>query len=230
MYAHTHTHTHTMGIINGQAINHVHVIFNEINSQLIISRPSNSLGLGLGLGSNNSFILIINYSSDSYFNSNLEIKSLINTHNLCTWKCGLLELLRLDCSIVIVKFSFITDIFIGFEQQRYTVFEADAYGDLTSIPVITANGLGSEFQFDVMVQILDDSAEVGKDFQAMPRNTIQFLANEQSIDVTLEILQDDSPEGEEQFFIELTTSGAPRVMIGGGLFGRTTVVIKDDDG
>ena len=120
--------------------------------------------------------------------------------------------------------------FIGFEQQRYTVFEADAYGDLTLIPVITANGHEPELQFDVMVQILDGSAEVGKDYQAMPRTTIPFLANEQSIDVPLIILQDDSPEGEEQFFIELSTSGAPRVMIGGGLFGRTTIVIKDDDG
>ena len=120
--------------------------------------------------------------------------------------------------------------FIGFEQQMYTVFEADAYGDLTLIPVITANGHKPELQFDVMVQILDGSAEVGKDYQAMPRTTIPFLANEQSIGVPLIILQDDTPEGEEWFFIELTTSRAPRVMIGGGLFGRTTVVIKDDDG
>ena len=120
--------------------------------------------------------------------------------------------------------------FIGFEQERYTVCEADAYGDLTLIPVITANGQESELQFDVMVQILDGSAEVGKDYQAMPRSTIRFLANEQSIDVPLVIYQDDTREGEEQFFIELTTSGAPHVMIGGGLFGRTTVVIKDDDG
>ena len=135
------------------------------------------------------------------------------------------RLLYCDCYV-----SFIAVTFIGFEQQRYTVFEADAFGDLTLIPVIIANGLESELQFDVMIQILDDSAEVGKDYQAMARNTIRFLANEQSIDVPLVILQDDIPEGEEQFFIELTTSGAPRVMIGGGLFGRTTVVIIDDDG
>ena len=82
-----------------------------------------------------------------------------------------------------------------------------------------------------MVQILDDSAEVGSDYQAMPMSTIQFLANEQSTDATLIIFQDDSPEGEEQFFIELTTSGdVPHVMIGGGLFGRATTVIIDDDG
>ena len=101
---------------------------------------------------------------------------------------------------------------------------------MTLIPVIKAKCQQPELQFDVMVQILDGSAEVGKDYQAMPRSTIQFLANEQSINVPLVIYQDDTREGEEQFFIELTTSGAPRVMIGGGLFGRTTVVIIDDDG
>ena len=125
-------------------------------------------------------------------------------------------------------FSFITDIFIGFGQQRYTVFEADATGGLTSIPVIKANHL--QLQFDVIVQISDGSAEEGSDYQAMPRSTIRFLANELSIDITFVLLQDAIPEDKEEFFIELTTSGAPRVMIGGGLFGRVTVVIIDDDG
>ena len=125
-----------------------------------------------------------------------------------------------------------SDIFIGFEQQRYTVFEADAYGDSTLIPVFTANGQEPEIQFNVISQILDGSAEEGSDYDAMRRITWPFLANEQSIDIEFVLLGDDIPEDEEEFTIELelTTSGAPRVMIGGGLFGRTTVVIIDDDG
>ena len=131
--------------------------------------------------------------------------------------------------IVIVMFSFVTDIFIGFEQQRYTVFEADAYGDLTSIPVIKANE--SELQINVIAQISDDSAEEGSDYQAMPKIFIPFSANEQSIDILFVLLGDDIPEDDEEFTIELTTSGdAPHVMIGGGLFGRATIVIIDDDG
>ena len=127
-------------------------------------------------------------------------------------------------------FSFVADIFIGFEQQRYTVFEADAYGDSTLIPVSKANE--TELQFNVISQMLDGSAEEGSDYDAMRRITWPFLANEQSIDIEFVLLGDDIPEDEEEFTIELelSTFGAPRVMIGGGLFGRTTVVIIDDDG
>ena len=127
--------------------------------------------------------------------------------------------------------SFVTVIFIGFEQQRYTVFEADADGTLTLIPVLKANNQESELQFLLVAQISDRTTQIGSDYLAVTRSFITFSANQQFINVQSELLPDVIPEDEEEFTIELTTSGdAPRIMIGGSLFGRTTVVIIDDDG
>ena len=130
-------------------------------------------------------------------------------------------------------FSFIIDIFIGFEQERYTVFEADAIGDLTSIPIIKVNNQQSELQFFVSVLCLGDTAERGIDFTTAPSSSIiayYFPADVQLIRFQFVLLGDRLPEDEERFSIELTAFDAPRVMIGGGLFSRAHVVIIDDDG
>ena len=130
-------------------------------------------------------------------------------------------------------FSFITAITIGFEQERYTVSEEfDAFDDLIPIPIIKGNNLQSELEFAVISQFIDGTATRLTDFLASSRVSNPFLPTEQSIPVQFDLLQDRLPENNEEFTIELTTSGAPRVMIGqdGGPFSRTTVVIIDDDG
>ena len=145
---------------------------------------------------------------------------------------------RSNYCVVIVMFSFITAIPIGFEQERYTVFEAfNATGGQILIPVIKGNNLESELEFDVIGQFIDGSAqrEIGAgtgDFIAIqPRVTLLFPTDEQFIEVGFILIQDRLPEDAEDFSIELTTSGAPRVEIGsGGLFGRATIVIIDNDG
>ena len=136
-------------------------------------------------------------------------------------------------------FSFITAIPIGFEQERYTVSEAnDTIGDPILIPIIRGNNLQSELEFDVISQFIDGTATrltgvTGGDYQTIEaRVVIPFLPIEQSIELQFLLLQDRLPEPNEDFTIELTTSGAPRVVVGqpGGPFARTTVVIIDDDG
>ena len=130
-------------------------------------------------------------------------------------------------------FSFITAIPIGFEQERYTVSEAnDTLGDLIPIPIIKGNNLQSELEFEVIAQFIDDTATRLTDYLVVARIVIPFLPNDQSIQVQFLLLQDRLPEPNEEFTIELTTSGAPRVVVGqdGGPFARTTVVIIDDDG
>ena len=136
-------------------------------------------------------------------------------------------------------FSFITAIPIGFEQEQYTVFEEfNATGDLIPIPIIKGNNLQSELRFDVIAQFIDGTATrlidvTGGDYQTIEaRVVIPFLPNDQSIQVQFLLLQDRLPEPNEDFTIELTTSGAPRVVVGqdGGPFARTTVVIVDDGG
>ena len=136
-------------------------------------------------------------------------------------------------------FSFITAIPIGFEQERYTVSEEfDALGDLIPIPIIKGNNLQSELEFAVISQFVDGTATrrtgvTGGDYQTSEARIVNpFLPIEQFIQVQFELLQDLLPELNEEFTIELTTSGAPRVLTGqeGGPFARTTVVIVDDDG
>ena len=139
---------------------------------------------------------------------------------------------------MIVIFSFITVIPIGFVQERYTVFEAlNATGEMIQIPVIKRNNLQSELNFSVIAQFIDGSAQRGvgnttRDFITVaPRVTRLFLPGEQLIDFGFLLNQDRLPEDMEDFSIELTTSGAPRVEIdSSSLFGRATVVIRDDDG
>ena len=140
--------------------------------------------------------------------------------------------------MIVTYVSFITGITIGFEQERYTVFEAfNATGDLIPIPIIKGTNQQSELEFDVISQFIDGTATrltgvTGGDYLANARVVLPFLPNQQSIELRFELLQDRLPEPNEDFTIELTTSGAPRVVVGqdGGLFARTTVVIVDDDG
>ena len=133
--------------------------------------------------------------------------------------------------------SFITAIPIGFEQERYTVFEAfDATGEPILIPVIKGHNLQSELQFDVVAHFIDGTAQQGTGtttgdyFTGLRRILIPFPANDQRIAFTFELIQDRLPEDAEDFSIELS-SGGPRVVVGqaGGPFSRTTVVIIDDD-
>ena len=134
--------------------------------------------------------------------------------------------------------SFITAIPIGFAQERYTVSEAlNATGELIPIPIIKGNNLQSELQFDVISEFRDDTATrltgFSGDYLVNARVVvIPFLPIEQFIQVEFVLLQDRLPEPNEEFSIELTTSGAPRVNIGqlGGPFSRSTVMIIDDDG
>ena len=67
---------------------------------------------------------------------------------------------------------------------------------------------------------------------AVPRITLPFFPNEQLISVGFILVIDELAEPEEEFFIELTSSGLPRVVIGqgDGPFGRTSVVIMDAAG
>ena len=136
-------------------------------------------------------------------------------------------------------FSFITAIPIGFEQERYTVSEAlDGTGELIPIPVIKGNNLQSELRFDVIAQFIDGTATretgdtIGDYIIPVPRETRLFPAAAESISYDFVVINDRLPEPNEEFSIALTTSGAPRVMIGqdGGPFNRATVVIIDDDG
>ena len=134
--------------------------------------------------------------------------------------------------------SFITAISIGFEQERYTVFEAfDATGELIPIPVIKGNNLQSDLQFDVVAHFIDGTAQQGTDtttgdyFTGLRWILIPFPANDQRITFTFELIQDQLPEDAEDFTIELMSSRGSRVIVGqdGGPFARTTVVIIDDD-
>ena len=138
-------------------------------------------------------------------------------------------------------FSFITAIPIGFEQERYTVSEAlGATGELIPIPVIKGNNLQSELRFAVIAQFIDGTATltrwtddtIGDYITLIPRQFLLFPAAAESISFSFEVIHDRLPEPNEEFSIELTTSGAPRVVVGqdGGPFARTTVVIVDDDG
>ena len=135
--------------------------------------------------------------------------------------------------------SFFTAIPIGFEQERYTVFEAfNATGDEIPIPVIKGNSLQSELPFNVIAQFIDGTAtrrtmdNVGDFATVRPRTTIPFFANQSRIPFQFELTSDRIPEQPEEFTIELTTFGAPRVVVGaeGIVFGRATIVIIDDDG
>ena len=140
--------------------------------------------------------------------------------------------------MIVTYVSFITGIPIGFEQERYTVFEAfNATGDLIPIPIIKGTNLQSELEFDVISQFRDVTATrltgvTGGDYLVNARVINPFGPNEQFVLVQFELLQDQLPEPNEEFSIELTSSGASRIVIGqeGGPFSRTTVVIVDDDG
>ena len=77
-------------------------------------------------------------------------------------------------------FSFITAIPIGFEQERYTVFEEfNATGELIPIPIIKGNNLQSELRFDVIAQFIDGTATrlidvTGGDYQTIEGLSFHF--------------------------------------------------------
>ena len=137
-------------------------------------------------------------------------------------------------------FSFIAGIVIGFEQDTYTVFEAfNATGvDVIPVVVIKGNNRQSELTFDVIAQFIDGTATrntadaIGDYSRVPPRLTLAFPAAAESIRFTFVLINDRLPESNEEFSIWLTTSGAPRVIVGqdGSPFSRATVVIIDDDG
>ena len=135
--------------------------------------------------------------------------------------------------------SFITGIVIGFEQNTYTIFEAfNATGDLILIPVIKGNNQRSELRFDVIAQFIDGTATretdntIGDYIRVDARVTLPFPAAAESISFSFELINDRLPEPNEEFSIALTTSGAPRVIVGqdGGPFSSTRIVIIDEDG
>ena len=132
---------------------------------------------------------------------------------------------------------------IGFEQERYTVFEAfNATGELIPIPIIKENNQQSEITFEVISTILlgngPTAAQPNEDFEANPPVQRQdFDADEQEIDYRFDLLDDtptnpNVPEPIETFQIQLSLEdeGLQDINIGGSLFATATVVIIDDDG
>ena len=135
---------------------------------------------------------------------------------------------------------------VGFEQERYTVFEAtDATGQLIPIPIIKENDQESEITFEVIATLTLGSgptaAQPGEDFEANPPVQRQpFRPDEQEIDYRYELFDDtpanpDVPETTETFQIQLSLAdeGLTNINLGasgGSLFFTATVVIVDDDG
>ena len=129
---------------------------------------------------------------------------------------------------------------IGFEQERYTVFEANATGDFTFIPIIKENDQESELTFEVTVTLILESnptaAVEGEDFFAEPHvQNIRFKSNIQEVDYVFEVLDDypGVPELTETFQIQLSLEdeGPANVNLGasgGSLFATVTIVIIDD--
>ncbi len=144
--------------------------------------------------------------------------------------------------IFIVYIFSCTALNIGFEQERYTVLEADATGDLTRIPIIKENDQKSELTFAVIATLILGSgfgaARVdppGQDFAANPRVQRQdFDPEEQEIGYAFELLDDSVPEPTETFQILLSlglaSSSVSLGASGGSLFTAATIVIIDDDG
>ena len=133
-------------------------------------------------------------------------------------------------------FSFITGIVIGFEQNTYTVFEAfNTTGELIQIPVIKGNNRQSELDFDVIAQFIDGTATreidntIADYIKPDPRISLPFPAAAERIHFDFELINDRLPEDVEDFGIELTTSGAPRVVVGQA-GGSARIVIIDEDG
>ena len=134
---------------------------------------------------------------------------------------------------------FNTAITIGFEQEFYTVFEAfNATGELIEVPIIkNNNSLHSDITFIVIVSVIagnsSNAATEGLDFCLSPNPPSQYFDfDEQRISIDFELFDDDTPEGEEEFQLELSLgSGTSGVSVGGGgVYSRATVVIIDDDG
>ena len=134
-----------------------------------------------------------------------------------------------------------TAINVGFEQERYTVFEAtDANGQLIPIPIIKENGQKSELTFEVIATLTLGSgptaAQLDEDFFSNPPVRRQdFDPDEQEIDYLFELSGDNVPEPTETFQIQLSLvdEGLTNINLaasGGSLFTTATVVIIDDDG
>ena len=144
-------------------------------------------------------------------------------------------------------FLYYTAINIGFEQERYTVFEAieGAPDKLIPIPIIKENGQKSELTFQVIATLTLGSgptaAQPGEDLEANPPVQRQpFRPDEQEIDYRFELFDDtpenpDVPELTETFQIQLSLAdeGLTNINLaagGGSLFATATIVIIDDDG
>ena len=142
-------------------------------------------------------------------------------------------------------FFYYTAINIGFEQERYTVFEAtDATGQLIPIPIIKENDQESEITFEVIATLILGSgptaAQPYEDFQADLVQKQNFDPDEQEIDYLYELFDDtpenpDVPELTETFQIQLSLAdeGLTNINLaagGGSLFATATIVIIDDDG
>ena len=136
-----------------------------------------------------------------------------------------------------------TAINIGFEQERYTVFEADVSGLLTRIPIVKENDQESELTFEVIATLILGSgfgaARVdlpGQDFAAIPRVQFQdFDPDEQVIEYLFGLIDDSVPEPIETFQIQLSLANVGLTSVnleatGGSLFATATIVIIDDDG
>ena len=134
---------------------------------------------------------------------------------------------------------------IGFEQERYTVFEAtDATGALIPIPIIKENNQLSELTFEVIgtltLGVGPSAALPGEDFEANPPvQRENFDADEQEIFYVFELFDDtperpNVPEPIETFQIQLSLEdkGLTNINLGasgGSVFATATIVIKDDD-
>ena len=138
-----------------------------------------------------------------------------------------------------ILYFFNAAITIGFEQEFYTVFEAfNATGELIEVPIIkNNNSLHSDITFVVIVSLIagnsSNAATDGTDyFSGGNVSSFSFRRDQQRINYQFELFDDDTPEGEEEFQIELSLgSGTPGVSVGGGgVYSRATVVIIDDDG
>ena len=138
--------------------------------------------------------------------------------------------------ITLLFVLFCTAINIGFEQERYTVYEAfNATGELIPIPIIKENGQESELTFEVIATLTLGSdlmaAQLGEDFDANPPVQRQdFDPDEQKIYYHFQLFDDtpDVPEPTETFQIEISLFNM--AAIGGSLFDTATIVIIDDDG
>ena len=152
----------------------------------------------------------------------------------------------LESASLVYFVFYCTAINVGFEQERYTVYEAlNATGELIPIPIIKENDQESEITFEVIATLKLGSdrlaAQPGEDFVANPPVQRQnFDTDEQFIVYQFELFDDTPenpgvPEHTETFQIQLSLAdeGLTNINLGasgGSLFATATIVIIDNDG